>query len=109
MFPTIYLKLNVAVMVRKQTSFKRISICKSVPGFLPTDSWLEVKAKCLSAFDYSPEIATNSILVLGDSELQIGESIPNLGSLLKCCKGTSRAIVGICPLQEEVCLGTCGI
>ena len=90
-------------MIRKRTSFKRISVCKSVPGFFNSDSWLEVKAKCLSAFDYNPEIAANSILVLGDSELQIGESIPNLGSLLKCRKGTSRAIVGICPPEEEVC------
>ena len=56
---------------------------------------MEVKAKCLSAFGYDPDITAKSTLVLRDSELQTGKSIPNLGSLLKCRKGTSRSILGI--------------
>jgi len=54
---------------------------------------MEVKAKCLPHyFGYDPDITAKSTLALGDSELQAGESIPNLGSLLKCRKGIYGAL-----------------
>ena len=96
------LQMKCAVLQQKGTRFTKILASKAVSGFLPSHGWDDVKKKCLDAFGYHDQVPVDAKIIVGDCELQIDDSLPNLESLIKCRPSTKRGGIGVCLPPNEV-------
>ena len=96
------LQMKCTVLQQKGMRFTKILASKAVSGFLPSHGWDDVKKKCLDAFGYHDPVPVDAKIIVGDCELQIDDSLPNLESLIKCRPSTKRGGIGVCLPPNEV-------